>query len=1634
VISGDDIEELKLMLASPEEILEWSKGEVTESETINYRTHKPEKGGLYAEEIFGPEDDYKCACGKYEGKKYEGITCEKCGVLITDSSVRRENMGHIELASPVIHFWFLKGISSPLSKLLDIKKKTLRKIAYYEAEPLREEIFVVISTGDPEDIGEGEIIYESEFDVLADHFDFEVEEGVEISEAPELVAESAGQVSIERKKLGNEEDVIIVSIGEEEYPLSPQVRLEVGEGEEVEEGETIANSPVEEVCSLTFFEMLKARYGEEVEGEKAVDNVDSLIFLVTDVTDEEVPLEVGDRITQLEKEAYERVYPEGFSAFTGAYGIKGLLENLDLDELGEELNSRLKKETSATARRRISRRLNVVEQLRDSGNKPEHIALDVIPVLPPDLRPIVHLEGGKFATTDLNDLYRRIINRNNRLKRLEEMGAPEVILRNERRMLQESVDALIHNEKKSSPIQGKDDRPLKSLSDRISGKHGRLRRNLLGRRVDYSGRAVIVVDPKLKLWQCGIPKKLALELYKPFVTRRLDDTAYSNYNEVKNKALRGDMPEVWDHLEEIIEERPVLLNRAPTLHRLGIEAFEPRLVDGDAIHIHPHVCPPYNADFDGDQMAIHLPLSPEAVEESRTIMISSENLLSPAHGGPLSRPTQDQIYAYYYLTHVEEEENGKPRYFANFNEAERAYENDVISIHEPIKVRIEGEVVDTTLGRAKLNRLFPKDLRDYDRSFDSSDISDILMEVYHHHGNERVVELLDDLKELGFSVATKSALTISTKDCIEPPEKERIIENAYDRVRNIDEMYRQGLASEEERSETVINIWSETVDEVEEATMDNLQRHPLNPLQMMVGSGARGSADQVKQLSGMRGLMADPSGEIIEMPVISNFREGLDMMEYFISTHGGRKGTADTALKTADSGYLTRRLVEAVSNVIVREEDCGTNRGIEIDPLRYEGGELMESIEDRVYGRTLAEAIRDPEGNVIAEEGVLVKRELARDLAELSYELDVTRPEFGERATGCKSLSEIRDPETGRVIVAQDETLTPYLARRIEGAGLEEIEVRPRIVVRSPVTCNTEKGVCQQCYGIDMSKHDLVDKGLAAGIVAAQSIGEPGTQLTMRTFHSGGVAGEDITQGLPRAEELFEARKTTKSAQAQIAEIDGYVREIGDGEEGKLVDIEGEEKELRIPASLCIVEPGDEVAASEVAVTDSPHTGTVKIIEEEGIEVMYLLMSRSDGFYELPRDVEPLLETGEFVEGGDRLTEEFELDQVYAKRSGRVEDIDVLNRSIVLVDDEENLIEHSLPPAAEPLVEEGERVEEGEGLIDSSKSYAIEADRSGRLAISDNVMVIYRPEEGRKRIPISSDMVPQVQDGDRVKKGATLFDLDLVSDRDLFVEDVKEEGEMARVTYRYREQVEITHSLAVREGDKINSGDQISKGVIPPHILLDKAGADRTYEYLLTEIQKVYKSQGVDINDTHVEVIIAQMLNNVMVSDRGDSDLAQNELITLEEFRQVVDEIREKNERIRGNRDEVLGLTLSDDLIEGNRLIAQSGEEVTGDIIRRALKAGLKEITVVRGGELLTRRIREYELPEAERQLLRISKSALKTKGWLSAASFQRTTGSLTRAALSGESDRLTGLKPNIIVGKKVAVGTGFEENGSSED
>ena len=1651
MISGDDISKVRLGLASPTEILSWSHGEVTESETINYRTHKPERGGLYAEEIFGPEKDYECACGKYRGRKYEGIRCEKCSVLVTTRDVRRSNMGHIELASPVVHFWYLKGISSPLSTLLGIKRNVLRKISYYETEPLNEELYLV----KPENpAGDWDRIYRTQYEILARHKEIYAEPSFEVIEQFELKAEEAGTVEIKDLELENGQILKRVCIGDTEHLVTSRAELEVAEGDEVKKGDLISISPVGSDDYLTESQasIIKTKY-KDLELQRLVDTVDSLIFLVTAVHDESVPFKVGDLLWEPEVRTYERLYPKKFDVGAGAEGIQGVLNNLKLESWTKELKYQIINETTIGRRKRLLKRLEVVDQLRKSGNNPGDLVLTVVPVLPPELRPIVQLEGGKFATTDLNDLYRRIINRNNRLKKLREMGAPEIILRNERRMLQEAVDALIHNEKKENPIMGRDNRPLRSLSERIQGKHGRLRRNLLGKRVDYSGRAVIVVNPKLKLHQCGIPKKMALELFKPFILRELshkESHNISNYDEIKNKALSGEMPEVWDILDKLVGQHPVLLNRAPTLHRLGIQAFEPTLVDGEAIQIHPFVCPPYNADFDGDQMAVHLPLSPKAIKEARELVLSSHNILSPASGVPLTMPAKDFVFGIFYLTLEDPNGKGKDKAFADLKEAERAFEFDVIGLHAPIRIRYESGMIETTLGRAKLNELVPEGLRNYGEFFNSKKIEKLFMECYKTYGNDRTVEMLDDLKELSIWSMTRSGLTISVTDALIPPNKLDILEEARGRVENINHKFDMGLAQPEDRRQANINVWMETVDRMEKATMENLAAHTFNPVRMVVQSGARGSSSQVKQLAGMRGPMSDPSGRIIEMPVISNFREGLSVTEYFISTHGGRKGTADTALKTAESGYLTRRLVDVAEELIIKEDDCETQGGIEMHPLRYGRDEIMVPIEDRLYGRVAAEPIR-VDGEVLLERNDLFDLEMAERFGRITLEVEIKDKQFMERVVGMYSVNDVRNPKSNVVIIGQDEMITTTLAERAVDEGIKKLLVRPRIVIRSPLACDTRRGVCKLCYGLDLSKHKLVSQGTAVGVIAAQSIGEPGTQLTMRTFHTGGVVGEDITQGLPRAEELFEARKAVKSPEGEVARIAGIVTAIVRSEDGyEEIHLEGDAKRLRIPQVLTKVKKGDTVPTSGLLISKSPAAGAVHIVENEKGRFVYIL-SDEDRVYTLPANVTAAVETGDWVDAGAALSETYNEEAVTAMREGSViEIVDDGDRYIVVEDEAGEKVQHRLPHGARKKVEVGDKVTQGMQLSTRSTPFAVTTEVAGMAIVGDGKVLVYTPDEkGHKEIPITEDIVLVKPDGAVVKTGVELFNLTLPDMGDCVINQVKKlKSGLSEIHMHNQMTVPLSNKVrledgretflaaAVKVGDKVQVGDLLSKGISTPHMLLRVAGVEAARDYLLTEIHKVYKSQGVDINDKHIELIIRRMLNNVRIIDPGDSDFFPNQLVILEEFRAELRKLNEDNREIQRNRESLIGRVLFEEAKfgEDEEPYGVKGQEVTYDLMQTLLEAGVPEITLERAGKPEVARIMEKRNPVGERTLLRISKSALETKSWLSAASFQRTTTVLAEAAMRGLEDPLEGLKPNVIIGRLItAIYGNGSKNGVSE-
>ncbi len=1152
----NNFESMKISLASPEKILEWSHGEVTKPETINYRTLKPEKDGLFCERIFGPTKDWECHCGKYKRIRYKGIVCDRCGVEVTKAKVRRERMGHIKLAAPVSHIWYFKGIPSRMGLCLDVTPRNLEKVLYFAS-------YIVIEPGDT-GLGYKEILSEQQY-----------------------------------------------------------------------------------------------------------------------------------------REAKEQ-YGNRFEAGMGAESIKKLLAAIDLDELSADLRKKLK-DASGQKKIRIVRRLEVIEALRLSGNRPEWMIMDVIPVIPPDIRPMVQLDGGRFATSDLNDLYRRVINRNNRLNRLLELGAPDIIVRNEKRMLQEAVDSLIDNGRRGRAVTGPGARPLKSLSDMLKGKQGRFRQNLLGKRVDYSGRSVIVVGPELKFYQCGLPKKMALELFKPFIMKELVEQGYAHNIKSAKRMVEKVRPEVWDVLEGVIKEHPVMLNRAPTLHRLGIQAFEPVLVEGKAIKLHPLACTAFNADFDGDQMAVHVPLSVEAQAEARFLMLSVNNILAPKDGSPITTPTQDMILGSYYLTHpgIEERntyaEKGDGKVFTDLDEMLMAYQNGTVGIHAKVKVRMfldgdeRGRLVESTVGRFIFNQGIPQDLGFVNREqdpyslevdflCDKKKLGLIIDKCYRVHGNTGTVIMLDYIKSMGYKYSTKAAVTISVSDMEIPEEKESIIAAAEAEVDKYEKAFRMGLMSAQERYEAIIKIWSKATDDVADALMASLGT--LNNLFIMANSGARGSKNQIKQVGGMRGLMANATGKTVEIPIKSNFREGLSILEYFISSNGARKGLADTALRTADSGYLTRRLVDVSHNVIVREFDCGTDEGVEVRAFT-DGKEVIEPLKQRIVGRV--------------------------------------------------ALNDIVDPLSGEVIVEQNEEILEPAAERVEACGIESV------AIRSVMTCHSRTGICAKCYGRNLATGEEVNIGEAVGITAAQSIGEPGTQLTMRTFHTGGVAGGDITQGLPRVEELFEARKP--KGLAEICEADGTV-------------------------------------------------------------------------------------------------------------------------------------------------------------------IAIEARKDNKTEVR-----VRGEEEDRTYI----------------------------------------------IPYGAR--------INVKEGDQVFAGGQITRGPLNPHDILRLNGVEGVYQYLLKEVQRVYKQQGVDINDKHVEVIVSQMLSKYKIEDAGDTDLLPG------------------------------GLYGKFEIEEANA---------------KALEEG--------GEPCVPKRI-----------ILGITKASLATNSFLSAASFQETTRVLTDAAIKGKNDKLLGLKENVIIGKLIPAGTGMK-------
>ena len=1387
-----DFKALRVSLASPEQILSWSHGEVTKPETINYRRLRPERDGLFCEAIFGPTKDWQCYCGKYKKIRHKGIVCEKCGVEVTRSRVRRERMGHIRLASPVAHVWYTQRVPSYLGLLLDISRRDLDRVLYFaqymvtevdddgRAKVLRKldeklatemaELRTALKERTDEielEIGGKVQTLESKADKIRKKFEEKLAE-----ETDRIMREATSVQNRINKALGKviRKDIVFEPASDE--PLIPSGSVVKREHlallnrtvqSQIEEVEAAIREHQQGELVLIEAEIDQLRQEMETKIRELEEAVDRKIGELKAASEEERREVKGIKVRQFLNETQyrelEAKWGRFFKAEMGGEALYNVCKNLDLDHLAERLRREANQSRSKQRRKKATKRLRVSEALRKSNNRPEWMILTILPVIPPDLRPMVQLDGGRFATSDLNDLYRRVINRNNRLKKLVELGAPDVIIRNEKRMLQEAVDSLIDNSRRGKAVSSRGRRKLKSLSDMLKGKQGRFRRNLLGKRVDYSGRSVIVIGPHLKLHQCGLPKSMALELFKPFVMHKLVEHSYAHNVKGTRRIIEQMRPEVWEVLEEVVKDHLVLLNRAPTLHRLGIQAFEPVLVEGNAIEIHPLVCSAFNADFDGDQMAVHVPLSQAAQTEARELMLSSRNLLLPANGEPTVSPTKDVVLGCYYLTIAEDGCKGEGKVFSDLDEVHLAYDLGQVDLHAKIKLRAKvlvtkrryTRLIDTTAGRAIFNSALPEELQYRDEEMDKGKLRQLVAECYHRLGPEATATMVDEIKALGFKYATRSGLTIAVSDITIPEEKERILKEVSEEAEDIERQYRRGLITLNEQYVKKVELWTEAMDAVTEAVSRSLD--PTGPIKLMAASGAtKGGYQPIRQLAGMRGLMADPAGRIIELPIRSNFREGLTALEYFISTHGARKGLADTALRTADAGYLTRRLVDVAQDSIVNADDCGTENGIWIDAERAE--EIGETLEERIWGRLAAD--------------------------------------------------HIVNPESGEVIVQKGEMINRAHLASIEEAGIKEV------YVRSPLLCELRYGVCQQCYGRDLAKDGLVSLGEAVGIIAAQSIGEPGTQLTLRTFHTGGVVeGEhrDITHGLPRVQELFEAR--SPKGQAIIADMDG----------------------------------------------------TVQIIHEDGLRKIILTAT-------------------------DVYREEQELKTGYR----------------VLVQDGDEV------QKGKPLQQRGE---EGSPRFDQ-----VVAQADGRVILEEDKIIIYREEQIATEYEVAS-----------------------------------------------------TARIRVRNLQQVTAGEQLTEGPLNPHEVLRIQGRDAVQMYLVEEIQRVYRSQGVTINDKHIEMIVRQMLSKVSITALGDSEFMLGETVERLAFEEV-------------NR----------------QILANGGTPAT-----------------------------------ARQVLLGITKAALNTESFLAASSFQHTINVLAQAAIEGKRDDLRGLKENVIIGKLIPAGTGFHPDEEEE-
>ncbi len=1644
---------LKISLASPEEIRSWSHGEVKRPETINYRSLKPEKDGLFCERIFGPVKDWECHCGKYKGKKHAGMICDKCGVEITRSIVRRERMGHIELAAPVSHIWYFKGIPSPMSLLLNITTKELEKVLYFASTRKREQLYKVKKASLTSELREGDVLTESEYNIYKKYNEeVEAERAYQVSLVPELQIKVGDVLTEEEYESLKEKYGIFfkavpevvgmdigVSVGDvisgdeytsliEEYEGDFDVEKLEGEDGFVVTAVKGAKaykvvwvfSPSNEwdFIGESDVDFYRTNFGGEAE--LAVRTIEESSYIVIN------PGSSGYKQGEIILESLHRLltkYDPEYKGGIGAEAVKELLASLDLEELARTLRKQIRN-TKGQKNRKLVKRLQIVEAFRKSGNKPEWMILEALPVIPPDLRPMVQLDGGRFATSDLNDLYRRVINRNSRLKKLIDMGAPDIIVKNEKRMLQEAVDALIENGRRGRAVLASGNRPLKSLSDILKGKKGRFRQNLLGKRVDYSGRSVIVVGPELKFHQCGLPKRMALELFKPFVIKELVKEGFAHNIKSAKRMIDNATPEVWDVLERVTKNHPVLLNRAPTLHRLGIQAFEPVLVEGNAIKIHPLVCTAFNADFDGDQIAVHVPLSFEARAESRILMLSSNNILSPASGKPLAVPTQDVVLGVYYLTYspykTEEEilKHAK-RTYGSVDEAILAYQSDSLDkeeglsrVQEPIKVRIKDKIIGTTIGRVLFNEVFPEGFGFYNDIVKKATLEKIVTRLYSEYGNTKTVEVLDKLKNLGFEFSTLSGISIGIGDLEIPSNKEKIIKEAEKKVEAINMRFATGMLTQDEKEQEVSVIWGDASKKVGDAILKNLGES--NSLFIMADSGARGSKDQISQLAGMRGLMADTTGRIIEFPIKASFREGLSVLEYFYSTHGARKGLADTALRTAKSGYLTRRLVDVSQDLIVREEDCGTKEGIVVTDLMNDGV-VVEKLKDRIIGRI--------------------------------------------------SLERIVDPDTGEVIVDINEEITPEKAERIEEIGIKEIKIR------SVLTCETKYGVCAKCYGRDLATGKLVNVGEAVGIIAAQSIGEPGTQLTLRTFHTGGVrrAEGDITYGLPQVEQLFEARRPPN--QAILADVGGEVVDIKEDEKKAKIYIKAKDgiHTYVVPREMInriIVKIGDEVSAGDYLTKGD--ASPKDILRIKGVRPVqeYLLSKiqsiyRSQGVVINDKHIEIIIR------------QIARLNKIYIREAG---DTELLSGELVYTTDFEN--ENKKISTKNKQIERA-NIELLKGNI--VKQRIVESTEGGKILAETGMEI----DDALAERIISSDVKTlYLEDKSKfpfiVYKGNSLFIKEVSGstlDKPIILDFGSQDDETKKVVLEHGTLLtsEILEDIVDNEIQSLVlidekmieklSGFTLAEDLVDFETgeLLGKAGERITQDIIenikLSNIPIVKVWEGVEtisLKDNLIRMLREELLGTplggpVEIPGNGKVLGAAGKQITRNMIREFVlngvEEVPLSDGRffsIEGRALEflykdVVGKTAVQDIVDTNtgEILVKAQDIVKKEDAERMVKAKidfirLKTTRTKIGTRMIRRRvgyIRNKLAPAEGRPIVQgITKASLLTDSFLSSASFQRTTHVLTDAAIKGKVDYLLGLKENVIIGKVIPAGTGLRK------